>query len=259
MDEATLDKLQNILKTRGQETLNELPLLAEDQINLFEHIMSLFGQCFPESILIGGWALRLYLRQNGYPIPEVPYKPELLDLDYALDPEIFIQLRGLFRAPEDKDFIFKSTPFPAQKSEQIKKYFARKLRGFDKADRILQLENNDTNPSRRKHIEVFSKELVQSSKYSVIPISGTDIQVISPNENFRTRFNKIKKILDEAEKQNGKKIDLVSKNFSYLYLNSLVVDWSDFSREEKLDILTLIKKIDYGVIEGKINLTNEVA
>ena len=182
-----------------------------------------------------------------------------MDLDYSFDPETFLKLRELFRVPEDNDFTPPAVPFTTEKSDQIKNLFSRKLRGFEKADHILQLENNDIDPSKRRHIEVFSRKTTEKFKYTLFPVNGMSIRVVTPNENFRARLNKIKKLLEEAEKQNSQKIELVSKNFSYLFLNGLVVNWTDFSTQEQLDILNIIERVDIGVLESKICLTNEVA
>jgi hypothetical protein len=204
-----LISLLKSLFTRELEAVEKkVGQIPADTAKSFESVMVLVRKDIPDSVLIGGWALRLHLRLGNLPMPGTPYRQDFLDLDYALNPSRY---EWLYAALKDKSI---------NDSKQVAEHFSLKNEDPSTIHDHFAIENIHDDPIQRKHIEMFSRQGTESWAATSVMVNDTPITVISPEELLIMRIRKMKYYTDNQSNT----IEMPVKHLYYLYLTSKIMN-----------------------------------
>ncbi|QQG43807.1 MAG: hypothetical protein HYW86_02905 [Candidatus Roizmanbacteria bacterium] len=268
------DDLTNIFRQRAVDARNSLSSISDEKIKKTEHAIKIMAECIPEATLVGGWALRLYLRQRGLLIPTVP----AIDIDFTIPPANYDQVREATRFPQETDFEFTGVPLSEKRKALITAKLRRKgekepvpdsmgggYRNFMKSTKEeMALEDNDF----KQHIDLFrTDEVAQSQK---LRVDGVEVTVLTPEELLIRRFNQLNRYLPGKTLNSQQTIEIPRKILQYFYLNGAITHEKSLMRlweERKAQgivtddypqaFISLIEQIDSGISSGKVTLLDK--
>lgn len=267
------NSLTQIFDQKARDAMAVLKPISEEKLMRTEYAIKVMAQCVPDAILVGGWALRLHLKQKRLPIPTVP----AIDIDYAISPAGYDQIRETLKFPSESDFELKGEPLSAEKKSLI----ATKLRRKGNKEPVPQamgggFRNFMKNPKNymaledgryQQHIDLFgTNESVRTQK---LIVGDVEVTVLTPEELLIGRYNQLNRYLSETPPNGEQPIEIPRKILQYFYLNGGIVDeqtlkelWEEKKTQGAVKddfpqaLLQLIDRIDEGLRRGTIKLVD---
>lgn len=202
---------------------DELPEIPEDEWKNTRATVKDLSQALPESILVGGTALRLHLERRGKKVPQMP----MMDIDCALDQASYDQVRMAMPVPGDDDYHSGEEPLDDERLETLHSLFQRKgneARPDRSPDDFVQYPGLDMaleNVGTHMHVDVFPAD-PESMDTSIFTIDGQLVKALSPEALFVSRVLQIARLMRE---QGGRpNVEIPRKVMQYLSLNGAIVD-----------------------------------
>jgi hypothetical protein len=205
MEKPSQESALSLLNRRAEKVQSSVKEISPEKKQSIKETVNQFSQIVPETILVGGNALRIWLDRKNLFVPQEFGE----DFDFTLNREKFDKLNNIFTNPDSQNSItekyrkkgFEKTPFGE--------------RDFNKdPNNYIALEDKEN----YSHIDVFAND---KEPFEKIDYQGIKLNIIPPEELFIKYANKTK---DELEKG-----QIQRRTLTYFYLSSLIVD------EQKVD------------------------
>ena len=224
----------SLLNKRAETIQSSVKEISPQKKQELKETIGNFSQKFPEGILVGSNALRVWLDKKGFFVPEEFGN----DVDFIMDKASFDKAKSFFNSENQSELGYRKKGLKENEQE------------FNKdPENYMALEDN----KNFRHIDVFvGKEPFEKTDYQ-----GIKLNIIQPEELFIKYANKAK---DELEKG-----QIQRRTLTYYYLSSLIVDkqkldskiqQANSGRGTNIDWESEVKNLDAKIQQTKI--TEEV-
>lgn len=200
-----------------EESVKEISPEEKEKIS---KVLEKVNENIPQSTLVGGVALRVWLDVKGEKVPEMYGK----DFDFELPKEIFERVKLALPPEKHKEF---PTPqpkksFSSETTDKLRRIFRRKEKEQTQFGYFDFLKNPETHFALEdkesfSHLDFFIEK--KGGQKEKIIYRGKELNLLSPEELFIRRINRLRKSGEEIQKR-----DII-----YFYLNAKIIN------EEKMD------------------------